>query len=161
MRVGVVLSISYILITLSNIMIFICLYTLMIFLNYFYWNVLLSTLIYYHTFHTWASGSDDRGNPIPRIDVHKLIDWFLTIYLYEVIFFSSVSKNHVNPWLRQQCNGLTLVRCQLILSFLFPLLQQEIERKKRRRKRKKKGTELATATIYLNRKCYINQKTWE
>ena len=28
--------------------------------------------------HTWASGSDDRGNPIPRIDVNWLIvDWLI------------------------------------------------------------------------------------
>ena len=30
-----------------------------------------------HAFYTWASGSDDRGNPIPRIDVNKLIDWLI------------------------------------------------------------------------------------
>ena len=29
---------------------------------------------YCHTFHTWASGSDERGNPIPRIGINKLID---------------------------------------------------------------------------------------
>ena len=30
-----------------------------------------------HAFYTWASCSDDRGNPIPRIDVNKLIDWLI------------------------------------------------------------------------------------
>ena len=33
---------------------------------------------YCHTFHTWASGSNDRANPIPRIDTKKLIDWLFT-----------------------------------------------------------------------------------
>ena len=32
-----------------------------------------------HAFYTWASGSDDRGNPIPRIDVSKLIDRLINI----------------------------------------------------------------------------------
>ena len=28
--------------------------------------------------HTWASGSDDRGNPIPRVDINCLIvDWLI------------------------------------------------------------------------------------
>jgi len=32
-------------------------------------------------FYTWASGSDDPGNPIPRIDVNKLIDWLIDLFL--------------------------------------------------------------------------------
>ena len=38
-------------------------------INYFYRHT--------STFHSWASSSDDRGNPIPRIDRNKLIDWFI------------------------------------------------------------------------------------
>ena len=52
----------------------------MIFLNYFLFKRIVSLLTYYfycHAFYTWASGSDDRGNPIPRIDVNKLIDWLI------------------------------------------------------------------------------------
>ena len=36
-----------------------------------------------HAFYTWASGSDDRGNPIPRIDVNKLIDWLFVTQKFE------------------------------------------------------------------------------
>ena len=58
----------------------ICFHTFMIFLNYFLFKCIVSLLTYYfycHAFYTWASGSDDRGNPIPRIDVNKLIDWLI------------------------------------------------------------------------------------
>ena len=51
----------------------------MTFLDYFYWKGLLSLTIFIviHLRHSWASSSDDRGNPIPRIDRNKLIDWFI------------------------------------------------------------------------------------
>ena len=38
-------------------------------INYFYRHT--------STFHSWASSSDDRGNPIPRTDRNKLIDWLI------------------------------------------------------------------------------------
>ena len=52
----------------------------MIFLSYFLFKCIVSLLTWYfycHAFYTWASGSDDRDNPIPRIDVNKLIDWLI------------------------------------------------------------------------------------
>ena len=73
MREGVALSIH-------GYNIVICFHTFMIFLNYFLFKCIVSLLTYYfycHAFYTWASGSDDRGNPIPRIDVNKLIDWLI------------------------------------------------------------------------------------
>ena len=36
-----------------------------------------------HAFYTWGSGSDDRGNPIPRIDVNKLIDWLIDWFVFD------------------------------------------------------------------------------
>ena len=40
--------------------------------------------ILFHTFHTWAFGSDNRRNPIPRIDINKLVDWFLDFSIISV-----------------------------------------------------------------------------
>ena len=57
-----------------------------------------------HAFYTWASGSDDRGNPIPRTDVNKLIDWlidWLIAAFYLEIYLSCLSW--VQPWDGQQC----------------------------------------------------------
>ena len=73
MREGVTLSIH-------GYNIVICFHTLMIFLNNFLFKCIVSLLTYYfycHAFYTWASASDDRGSPIPRIDVNKLIDWLI------------------------------------------------------------------------------------
>ena len=41
--------------------------------------IFIDLVFYCHAFYTWASGSDDRGNPIPRIDVNKLKlnDWLI------------------------------------------------------------------------------------
>ena len=36
-----------------------------------------------HAFYKWASGSDDRGNPISRIDVNKLIDWLIDWFVFD------------------------------------------------------------------------------
>ena len=72
MREGVTLSNGYI--------ILICFHTFVIFLNYFLFKRIVSLLtkyFYCHSLYTWASGSDDRGNPIPRIEVNKLIDWLI------------------------------------------------------------------------------------
>ena len=74
MREGVALSNGYI--------ILICFHTFVIFLNDFLFKRIVSLLtknFYCHSFYTWASGSDDRGNPIPRIEVNKLIDWLIGI----------------------------------------------------------------------------------
>ena len=42
-----------------------------------------------HAFYTWVSGSDDRGNPISRIDANKLIDWLIDC---SVLFGDRYSK---------------------------------------------------------------------
>ena len=57
--------------------------------------IFIDLVFYCHTFYTWASGSDDRGSPIPRIDVNKLIDWLID-WTCDVLKFDQV------------INGLTL-----------------------------------------------------
>ena len=73
----------------------------MIFLNYFYSNdcifidlvFLLSCVLSW-----WASGSDDRGNPNPRIDVNKLIDWLIDdhIFFKSALIFGGLICNCLN-----------------------------------------------------------------
>ena len=69
-------------------------------------------LVFLLTFYTWASGSDDRSNPIPRIDVNKLIDW-LTERENAVATDQRVSRS--GPWER-----LALTQKMLGRVFLFP-----------------------------------------
>ena len=53
--------------------------------------------------HTWATGSDDRGNPIPRIDINKLIDWLIDSWwerywhnLLYGLYNCMISKKHAS-----------------------------------------------------------------
>ena len=75
MREGVAFSINgYIIVN--------CFHTFVIFLNYFLFQCIVSLLtkyFYCHSFYTRASRSDDLGNPIPHIEVNKLIDWLIDI----------------------------------------------------------------------------------
>ena len=38
------------------------------------------------TRHWWAPGLDDQGNPIPRIDLNKLIEWLIGRSAREICF---------------------------------------------------------------------------
>ena len=47
--------------------------------------IFINLVFCYHAFYTWASGSrsDERGNPIPRIGVNKLIDLLIEVELQQ------------------------------------------------------------------------------
>ena len=71
-REGVALSIN-------GYIIIICFHTFVIFLNYFLFKCIVSLLtkyFYCRSFYTWASGSDNRGNPYPTY-WSKWIDWLI------------------------------------------------------------------------------------
>lgn len=79
--------------------------------------------------------------------------WFSSQFTLTLSIFFFFCKNHANPWLPQQCNVLTLVRCQLILVFSFRFFNNK---KTTKTKTKKKETELP-----LWQPCSQVSKTWE
>ena len=56
-----------------------------------------------HAFYKWASGSDDRGNPISRIDVNKLIDWLICFLLWEGVSLLSWSLTRLFDTITRMC----------------------------------------------------------
>ena len=69
-----------------------------------------------HAFYAWASGSDDRDNPIPRIKVNKLIDWLLRI---EPHSFPSVSQLEFSSHFLECVRATFAVRWLLQLQLCF------------------------------------------
>ena len=103
-REGVALSIN-------GYIIIICFHTFVIFLNLFLFKCIVSLLTKYFyclSFYTWASGSDNRGNPYPTY-WSKWIDWLID-WLIDIVTSVSGRPDRKSLWFQVRFYILTNIK---------------------------------------------------